>query len=297
MNRPVGGEWRAAVERLAARLEAAVTPAERAGLQEEILRLTHEAEAAATEIAAAHKMLVALDARHRQLTADLERPPEGISDPTSAPVPAPAPEPARPIRADHLGASTFIEKGWSLIAAGDHAGAITALGRALELVPGDPQAQALLGWALMLAERYDDALAALSRVLALEPHNALARVNLGFVCLRKGIFGEAIEHLSRVLRDAKDRKAILYANYYLGLVYLERGMYGDAQSFFRQALVLGPNLHEASYDLGRAQWFAGERDGARATWRQAVAAGRLTLWGQRCAELLAATDAGGEVPR
>jgi Flp pilus assembly protein TadD len=49
------------------------------------------------------------------------------------------------VQADHLGASTYIEKGWSLISLGDHAGAIQALQRALHAAPGDTQAQSLLG--------------------------------------------------------------------------------------------------------------------------------------------------------
>jgi tetratricopeptide (TPR) repeat protein len=198
---------------------------------------------------------------------------------------------------DHLGASTYIEKGWSLISLGDPAGALQALERALELAPGDPQALSLLGWAQMLTEAYDEALATFSRVLMTEPGNALARVNVGFICLKKKIFGEAIEHLSRVLRLDNDPKAILYANYYLGLVYLERGMMADAEIFLRKALALGPNLIEAYYDLGRAQWFAGAEEMARATWEQGAAANRFAPWSQRCQELLERTARGEEVPR
>src|ERR1043166_1897431 len=54
---------------------------------------------------------------------------------------------------DHIGASTFIEKGWSKLALGDHEGAEAALRKAIELSPNDPQSQALLGWALMHRER------------------------------------------------------------------------------------------------------------------------------------------------
>lgn len=269
---------------LAARLEAAATPAEQEQVRREIARLVEHTEAAAAALSAVRGTLHDLVERFHRRAAEL----------------APRrrePEAARPVRADHLGASTYIEKGWSLIALGDHGGAVTALRKAMELAPEDRQAEALLGWALMLAERYDDALAAFSRVLTVEPANALARVNLGFVCFKKGIFGEAIEHLARVLREDRDRKAVLYANYYLGLVYLERAMYADAQGFFRQALSLGPNLHEASYDLGRAQWLAGEKEAARATWRAAATAGSQSPWGRRAAELLATVDAGGEVPR
>src|ERR687896_317405 len=60
--------------------------------------------------------------------------------------PSNAPEFAgeRPVvHTDHLGASTFIEKGWSLISAGEYDAAEAALTRALELSPGEPQAESL----------------------------------------------------------------------------------------------------------------------------------------------------------
>ena len=114
------------------------------------------------------------------------------------------------------------------------------------------QAESLLGWAQMLHEDYDDALATFSKVLMKEPANSLARINVGYICLKKRIFGEAIEHLSKAIRLDNDRKATLYAHYYLGLVYLEREMYEDAQTFFQKTLELGPNLIEAYYELGRA---------------------------------------------
>ena len=198
---------------------------------------------------------------------------------------------------DLLGASTYIDKGWSLISLGDPQGAIQALDRALELAPGDPQALSMLGWAQMLAEQLDDALATFSKVLMKDPANALARVNVGFICLKKRIFGEAIEHLSRVIRLDNDRKATLYAHFYLGLVYLEREMMADAQSFLAKAIALGPNLIEAYYELGRAQWFAGRREEARTTWTDGAAANRFAPWARRCQELLDLTARGEEVPR
>ena len=128
------------------------------------------------------------------------------------------------VHADHIGASTFIEKGWSRLSLGDYEGAEKALTRAIELSPGDPQSEALLGWAQMLQDKYDDALMNFQKVLMREPANALARINVGYICLKKKIFGEAIEHLSKAIRLDNDRKATLYAHFYLGLVYLEREM-------------------------------------------------------------------------
>jgi len=205
---------------------------------------------------------------------------------------------ARPaVHADHLGASTYIEKGWSLISLGDYAGAIQSLDKALALAPGDIQAQSLLGWAQMLHEDYDDALGTFSRVLMKEPANALARINVGYICLKKRIFGEAIEHLSKAIRLDNDRKATLYAHYYLGLVYLEREMYEDAQTFFRKTLKLGPNLIEAYFELGRALWLAGNRDEAMQTWAEGHKANKFNPWAKRCKEMLDGAAAGGEVPR
>ena len=130
-----------------------------------------------------------------------------------------------------------------------------------------------------------------------EPANSLARINVGYICLKKGIFGEAIEHLSKAIRLDNDRKATLYAHFYLGLVYLEREMFEDAQSFFRKTLQLGPNLIEAYFELGRAQWFAGERDHAIGTWTEGQKANRFNPWSKRCGEMLERAAAGEDIPR
>ena len=213
----------------------------------------------------------------------------------AAPSNAPQFSGERPVvRADHIGASTFIEKGWSKLSLGDHGGAEGALRKALELSPNDVQAEALLGWALMLQEKYDDALLMFQKVLMRQPQNALARINVGYICLKKRIFGEAIEHLSRAIRLDNDKKASLYAHFYLGLVYLERDMFEDAQTFFRKTIALGPGLIEAYYELGRALWFNGQRDEAMETWKSGFAANKFNPWGKRCAEVLATVEQGGE---
>jgi tetratricopeptide (TPR) repeat protein len=200
----------------------------------------------------------------------------------------------RPVVVDHIGASTFMEKGWSRISLGDYAGAEDSLTKALQLAPNDPQAESLLGWSQMLLEKYDDALMQFQKVLMREPGNALARINVGYICLKKGIFGEAIEHLSKAIRLDNDRKATLYAHFYLGLVYLERDMFEDAQTFFQKSLALGPNLIEAYYELGRAFWFNGQREEAMQTWRDGFATNKFNPWGKRCAEVLQTVEQGGK---
>ena len=132
----------------------------------------------------------------------------------------------------------------------------------------------------------------LQQVLARDPSNALARVNLGFVCLRKGIYGEAIEHLTRTIRENRDRRATLYANYYLGLAYLERDMYADAQAFFEAAIALGPSMAEAYYQLGRTRSLAGDVQGACRAWREGANSNKFSPWSRRCREALADAEGG-----
>src|SRR3984885_3733467 len=203
----------------------------------------------------------------------------------------------KPVVSDHIGASTFIEKGWSRISLGDYEGAEAALAKALELSPNDPQSESLLGWAQMLQEKYDEALLNFQKVLMRQPTNSLARINLGYICLKKRIFGEAIEHLSKAIRLDNDRKATLYAHFYLGLVYGEREMYEDAQTFFRKTLALGPNLIEAYYELGRSLWFDGKREEAKQVWRDGLAANKFNPWGKRCGEMLKHVEGGGAPAR
>ncbi len=271
---------------LAGRLAAAPSGPDRLALKRDIIGYFKRVDGLLGELAALKEQVRTLVEQYKQLAAEVES--GGAPQFTGA----------RPVlQADHLGASTFIEKGWSLISLGDFPGAIQALGKALARAPDDPQALSLLGWAQMLAEQYDEALGTFSRVLMKEPANALARINVGYICLKKRIFGEAIEHLSRAIRLDNDRKATLYAHYYLGLVYQEREMYEDAETFFRKALALGPNLIEAYYELGRALWFAGRPEEARQAWTDGHKANKFNPWGKRCRELLDLAAAGGEIPR
>ncbi len=260
---------------LAARLDGPRAVSERAELRTEILSLFEQVDSALAGLTTLRDDLKRLAEKWKEL------------QPATAAEPSPAPRltAAQPaVHADHLNASTFVEKGWSLISLGDHEGAERALTRALELAPDDPRTEALLGWAQMHQEKYDDALLAFQRVLMREPANAMARVNLGYICLKRRIFGEAIEHLSRAMR-CEDKKANLYAHFYMGLVYLEREMFADAAGFLERAIALGPNLIEAYYHLGRAHWLNGVRDRALETWRRGAEANKFNPWAKRCGEM------------
>jgi len=280
MSDAVATDVRGRYAALSARLDGADGSVDRSALKADIIELFRTVERELAELGALKEDVKKLVERWKAI---------GGATPTPALQPS-----APPLRADHIGASTFIEKGWSRISLGDYPAAETALQKALELSPNDLQAMSLLGWAQMHQEKYDDALLHFQQVLMKEPANALARINVGYICLKKGIFGEAIEHLSKAIRLDNDAKATLYAHYYLGLVYLEREMYEDAQTFFRKSLTLGPNLVEAYFELGRAHWLGGQKDDAKEAWRAGAAANKFNPWGKRCAEVLAKVEAGGQ---
>ncbi len=268
------------------RLDGAPSGADREALKRDIIDFFKRVDGALGELCQIKEEIRGLVDRYKQLGAAAEGPQ------------APQFTGGRPaVQADHLNASSFIEKGWSLISLGDYPGAVQSLEKALALSPGATQALSLLGWAQMLSENYDEALGTFSKVLMKEPANSLARINVGYICLKKRIFGEAIEHLSKAIRLDNDRKATLYAHYYLGLVYLEREMYEDAQTFFRKTLALGPGLVEAWFELGRALWFGGDRTGANQAWADGIKANKFNPWAKRCRELLDRAAAGQEIPR
>ena len=250
---------------------------DRERLRGEIVGLFRETELTIERLTEFKERIRTLVERYKQL------PPPTRAAPAASPM------------ADHLGSSTYIERGWTAIAGGDASRAIKELERALELAPNDPHAESLMGWAQMLREQYDDALFTYYKVLAKDPNNPLARVNLGYICQQKGIFGEAIEHLSRAIRQDDDRKASLYAHLYMGLVYLEREMYDDARGFFRRTLELGSNMLQAWWEIGRACYLEGDTAGAAEAWRSGYQANRFNLWGERCGKALKSLEAGEDV--
>ncbi|MEP6618431.1 MAG: tetratricopeptide repeat protein [bacterium] len=270
--------YRSRVTALAARLDGPDAGTDRDAIRGELIALGKALEHDLAELLALKEEAKGLVERWKALQASL----------------APAFTAERPVVVDHIGASTFIEKGWTRISLGDYVGAEESLNKALSLSPNDPQAESLLGWAQMLQEKYDEALGQFQKVLMRDPANALARINVGYICLKKKIFGEAIEHLSRAIRLDSDKKATLYAHFYLGLVYLDRDMFEDAQTFFQKTIVLGPNLIEAYYELGRTYWFNGQFDEAKRTWQDGFTTNKFNPWGKKCADVLKTVEEGGE---
>lgn len=202
----------------------------------------------------------------------------------------------RAVREDYLGASTFVEKGWNLIAIGDFAEAEKTLRWALELAPSDVRGRALLGSALMRQGMLHEAESILVGLLSENTLNTMARVNLGYVCMRKGNRTRAAELLLIPSRQTRDPQAALYAMFYRGLLLSLEREFAEAAQCMRAAIALAPNFIEGYYELGRTQHCCGMEEEARATWKAGHAVNRFNIWGKRCAEAIRCADRGEMAP-
>ncbi|MEI2721140.1 MAG: tetratricopeptide repeat protein [Gemmatimonadales bacterium] len=206
-------------------------------------------------------------------------------------------EAAVSVRHDHIGASSYIERGWSALASADWAAAATALREAIARDATSMTARALLAWALVRTGEVDAAVTLCRPILEADPANGLARVAVGVALLQREQLDDAAVHLGHVTASASaDPRAVLYAHYWLGVVALRRGEFGAAVESLRRAVTLGPNLGEGWAELGIALWHAGATADAREAWR--IGAGiRHSPHGGRCRDLEALTASGGTPPR
>lgn len=241
-------------------------------LKDRIIGLFREADAAVREAQSLKDSVKNLADQWKELDKALD-------------LPEVAPAVSNP-RVDHLGASTFIDKGWSRLAMGDPAAARTALERALELAPNSNEAEALLSWAYMIDGRLDIALYLVHRVLTRDPQYSLARVNLGYINIQKGLLAEAIRELTGVVQADNDRRATLYGCLYLGMAYRAQNQPEHAEQCFKAALTRGPNLLQSWYELGLLYLSVGRREDAVAAWKSGAQANRFNPWGKRCSEQL-----------
>ena len=130
------------------------------------------------------------------------------------------------------------EYGLLLENSGDHAGALQAMQKIIELKPDHAAALNFVGYSWAEDKVHlDKALGYIQRAIELKPDNGYIRDSLGWVYFRLGRIGDAIKELEAAVRLSPDDPAILE---HLGDVYLEAGRERQALETYRKALQLKP---------------------------------------------------------
>lgn len=185
-------------------------------------------------------------------------------------------------RADHLGGSTYRERGWHALAAGDYLEAVRHLRRSAHADPGDRRARALLAWALAADGEIGEAEVTLGELTRTsDDRDPLAGTVLGYLRIVQNRPADAIPVLSAALNERADKTASLYAHLYLGIAHQKLGSHATAQRMLRTAIEQSPNLAEAYWQLGRSHLQEGRPDLALAAWR-AGGENPFNPWGERC---------------
>ncbi|HKY33302.1 MAG TPA: aspartyl protease family protein [Candidatus Polarisedimenticolia bacterium] len=138
----------------------------------------------------------------------------------------------------------------SLVQENDYAGAVAALDRALEAIPGDAEALALQVRAFRAQRRYVAARAASRRILGAYPESPLAYILLGSVAMQQGDSVTARRELERAV-EMDDRSAQALAQ--LAALDLMQGKIEDARLRGERALALEPDNATALRIMSRVE--------------------------------------------
>ena len=152
------------------------------------------------------------------------------------------------------------EYGLLLENSGDHAGALQAMQKIIELKPDHAAALNFVGYSWAEDKVHlDKALGYIQRAIELKPDNGYIRDSLGWVYFRLGRIGDAIKELEAAVRLSPDDPAILE---HLGDVYLEAGRERQALETYRKALQLKPESEDERLRLAEKIRII-EKQGAR----------------------------------
>lgn len=146
--------------------------------------------------------------------------------------------------------------------------ALAAYDRGLAFFDGEPNL--LYGRALLLEDmdRVPEAEADLRAIIAADPNNAAALNALGYTLAdRTTRYAEAQELIEKALRLQPDSPAFLDS---LGWVQHRLGRDEPALRNLRRAFALLKDPEIAAH-LGEVLWLRGDKDGARAVWKQGLA--------------------------
>lgn len=157
------------------------------------------------------------------------------------------------VRVHPLSASAHKIAGMDEFMLGHPREAISALRRATELNPSDPDAFYYLGRLLFSADDAKAALAMFQKVLELDPASVRGHNHLGQTLEALGRSEDAERaYLDAIEADAAKPEHSEWPFYNLGLLYLNSGRSQRAVLYFQQALTRKPGMLEAKIKLAAA---------------------------------------------
>ncbi len=190
------------------------------------------------------------------------------------------------IKSARVNVETLLDRGWNNLVSGKYSEAVNELLDAKQMDPRNVKIYNLLGWAYINMEQYDKANLTIQDALNLDESNEMAKANMAFLNYKKGDYAEAIKNLSIITENSDNKQAILYALFYLGLIYYEREMYNDAIELLNKAITQGPNLYEAYYYLGLAYKKRGLGNLATQIWKRLIDINQYNIWAKKAMEEL-----------
>lgn len=133
------------------------------------------------------------------------------------------------LRIDEDLAEAHLSLGTVRVAEHNFPAAHKAFQRAWELNPGLARSHHFYAMTLAVLGRFDEAIAEIRQALALDPLAPTANQDAGRILYFAGRYDEAIEHFRNALEIQSN---MAFTQRYLGLAYLQKGMFGEALAEF-----------------------------------------------------------------
>lgn len=147
------------------------------------------------------------------------------------------------------------------------------IGKALSINPRNADYLNNHGLALQASQQFEAAHKSFQQALSLQPKDLGIQLNLANTLLELGRFDEAIPYYRRLLRTSHRediRAALVHCLSAAGNIAHQKGQFSQAETAFKEAVVLTPQDASLHYNLANAQRELGKLTEAEQHYRQAI---------------------------